>query len=124
MGCYFLCKGLFKTCFSGEELGLDKGPCSYFAKTIILWMIEKHPAEFWITNAALSCTKEFLRILEKCVKEKSCSNSFVPENHMMSTFTEAQIRAFLLKHQVVTSCLFFYLFKKKQPNEIHSTVKQ
>ena len=55
---YFLCKELFNKFFiTGQDL--EKGLCWYFAKTILFWMVERYPKEFWTENSTLSILGQF-----------------------------------------------------------------
>ena len=102
---YFLCKELFNKFFRvGQDL--EKGLCSYFAKTIIFWMDERYSKEFWTENSTLHILEKLLEILRAYVTEKSCPNYFVPDNFMMSTYTDKQINSLLAKLDDVCQDIF------------------
>ena len=87
MEIYFVCKQLFKRYFYACT-NLEKGLCSYFAKTIIYWMSEKSTMEFWIDNSTITILRQFFDLLRAYISQKSCPNYFVPNNLMMSTYTD------------------------------------
>ena len=102
---YFLCKELSNKFFRiGQDL--EKGLCSYFAKTIILWMSEKYSGEFWTENSTLSILEKLLETLRTYLTEKSCPNYFIPGNFMMSTYTDKQIKSLLAKLDDVCQDIF------------------
>ena len=87
MNLYFLCKEFFNKFLStGQDL--ERGLCSYFAKTIILWMDERYSKEFWKENSTLGIVGQFVDDLKLNIRDKSCPNYFVPNNLMMGTYTD------------------------------------
>ena len=106
MNIYFLCKELFNKFFiTGQDL--EKGLCSYFAKTILFWMIERYPKEFWTENSTLTILSQFIDDLRTNVKGKSCPNYFVPNNLMMSNYTDKQVNSLLSKLDDVSTDMFY-----------------
>ena len=106
MDLYFLCKELINKFFwTGQDL--EKGLCSYFAKTIILWMNERYSEEFWKENSTLSILGQFIDELRKNIADKSCPNYFVPNNLMMGTYTDLQVNSLLSKLDDVATDMFY-----------------
>ena len=103
--CYFLCKELVKEFLNGVQL--EKGICSYFIKTAIFWITEHEPLEFW-QQPYLQCTEHILETLMGYLAKKSCPNYFIPENLMMSTFTDAQCRPLMSIMKAIRDRLFLY----------------
>ena len=103
---YFLCKELFKKFFS-TGLDLEKGLCSYFAKTIIYWMNEQCSTEFWTNTSTITILERFLDLLKIYISNKSCPNYFIPNNLMMSTYTDEQVNSLLSKLNNIRKDIFY-----------------
>ena len=103
--CYFLCKELVKEFLNGVQL--EKEICSYFIKTAIFWITEHEPLEFW-QQPYLQCTEHILETMMGYLAKKSCPNYFIPENLMMSTFTDAQCRPLMSIMKAIRDRLFLY----------------
>ena len=106
MEIYFVCKQLFKRYFNACT-NLEKGLCSYFAKTIIYWMSEQSTMEFWIDNSTITILRQFFDLLRAYISQKSCPNYFIPNNLMMSTYTDKQINSLLSKLDDVCQDIFY-----------------
>ena len=94
--CYFLCKELFSNCFKAQK-DSEKSICSYFAKSIILWMAEKNPSSFWSDSTTFKVMEKIFATLKVHLTEKSCPNYFIPTNFMMKTFSNDQAQLLLNK---------------------------
>ena len=105
---YFLCKELFNKFFSTDH-NLEKGLCSYFAKTIIYWMNEQSSIDFWTNNSIISILGQFFDLLRAYIANKSCPNYFIPNNLMMSTYTDKQINSLLTRLDDVCQDIFYYI---------------
>ena len=105
---YFLCKELFNKFFSTDH-NLEKGLCSYFAKTLIYWMNEQSSIDFWTNNSIISILGQFFDLLRAYIANKSCPNYFIPNNLMMSTYTDKQINSLLTRLDDVCQDIFYYI---------------
>lgn len=110
---YFLTKDLFGRFFNVENGELEKGLCSYFAKTIIFWMIEENDGEFWKSQSILELVETFFGILRNYLTYKSCPNYFIRENHMMSAYTDSQINKLINRLDTITSDMLLTLLKSR-----------
>ena len=73
---YFLCKKRFNKFFrTGQDL--EKGLCSYFAKTILLWTNERYSKEFWGKKSTVSIVDQFIDDLRTNIINKNCPSYFV-----------------------------------------------
>ena len=118
--CYYLCKELFSNHFKPEH-DSEKGLCSYFAKSVIFWITEEKPSEFWMEYSTFDIQKEILKTIKIYLNEKSCKNYFIPKNLMMKTFTEEQTNALLQKlvgveEDTIPYILTCDMFKRLSPN--------
>lgn len=103
--CYFLCKEIVKEYLNGEHL--SKGICSYFIKTAIFWITELNPIKFW-EQSYLKCTLHILETLSEYLTNKTCPNYFIPENFMMSTFTDTQCEELLVILGKICANIFLF----------------
>lgn len=53
--------------------------CSYFIKTVMLWLAEETPPSLWIPNNMIRCFDLCLKRLEYCVQHKICLHYFIPD---------------------------------------------
>ena len=130
---YYLCKELFNAYFKDKtSLKLEKGLCSYFAKTTILWMIENRDKEYWKDNYFLDILDEIFEILSSNLSNRSCPNYFLPRCYLMETYTESQIRQ--LQEQIklvrkelllrVLACKSFKFYLQEKWEEVYSKCKR
>jgi len=118
--CYYICKELFSNHFKPTSES-EKGLCSYFAKSVIFWMVEDNPSRFWQDSSTYNIMIKILDTIDIFLTERSCENYFVPNNLMMETFTEEQTDLLLLKlakvkGDMVPFILNCDMFKKLSPN--------
>ena len=106
MNIYYLCKELCnKFLKTGQDL--EKCFCSYFTKTILFWMVERYSKAFWTENSTLSIVGQFINDLRTNITGKSCPNYFVPNNLMMSTYTDKQVNSLLSRLEDVSTDMFY-----------------
>ena len=53
--------------------------CSYFIKSIMLWLAEENNVSFWTPRNMTSCLESCLKRLLYCVEYKICLHYFLPE---------------------------------------------
>ena len=70
-------------------------------------MDEKYSKEFWEKNLALSIIGQFIDDLRTNITDKSCPNYFIPNNLMMSTYTDQQVSSLLSKLDDVSTDIFY-----------------
>ena len=111
MKVYYLCKEIFNAYFKEEiNLNLEKGLCSYFAKTSILWMVEEHPKEYWEETQLLDILDDLFKRLSSYVTNRSCPNYFVPIAYLMATYTELQVEQLVPEIDLVRNEMFLKLW--------------
>ncbi|XP_071141970.1 uncharacterized protein [Mytilus edulis] len=78
-----LCYGLLKILLKDvKELGYMDRLCSYFLKTIILWLSEEVEQSKWEKENFIRCFMACLQRLIYCVKYEACVHYFIPDNNM------------------------------------------
>ena len=78
--CYILAK-MIKKEFIHKPLG-EKSLSSYHFKTLMLYMIEETPAEFWAEHNLLYCLHHILKRMLILVERGNCPNYFIPGENM------------------------------------------
>ncbi|VDI36231.1 Hypothetical predicted protein [Mytilus galloprovincialis] len=70
--------------------------CSYFLKTIILWMSEELPPSVWKPENLVPCFMRCFSRLIYSVDYSVCLHYFIPENNMFENKIEGRAREILL----------------------------
>ena len=78
--CYILAK-MIKKEFIHKSLG-EKSLSSYHFKTLMFYMIEETPAEFWVKHNLLYCLQHILKRMLIWVERGVCPNYFIPGENM------------------------------------------
>ena len=78
--CYILAK-IIKKEFIHKSLG-EKSLSSYHFKTLMFYMIEDTPAEFWVKHNLLYCLHHILKRMLIWVERGVCPNYFIPGENM------------------------------------------
>ena len=78
--CYILAK-IIKKEFIHKSLG-EKSLSSYHFKTLMFYMIEETPAEFWVEHNLLYCLHHSLKRMLIWVERGNCPNYFIPGENM------------------------------------------
>ena len=78
--CYILAK-MIKKEFIHKSLG-EKSLSSYHFKTLMFYMIEETPAEFWVKHNLLYCLHHILKRMLVWVERGNCPNYFIPGENM------------------------------------------
>lgn len=92
------CYRIFKSIYY-SELQRPKVLCSYYMKTIFLWVCEKLPMETWQEENLACLLMGLLDDLFHCLVNKECANYFIPQNNMLRHIP----REFLLHHAKTVS---------------------
>ncbi|XP_013416040.1 uncharacterized protein LOC106177725 [Lingula anatina] len=66
--------------------------CSYHMKTVMFWMVHETPPELWQRGSLVRCVKECLARLQSFVDEGYLPVYFVPENNLLDTATDVQLK--------------------------------
>ena len=115
--CYFVFKELVKKHLGpdddDEEAAIEKGLCSYFVKTLLLWASEDHTEEFWQQHSTLQIVTELLKIMKHFVVHRKCPNYFVPENLMVSSYGSRQLELISSKIDKIARNPFSYVFHSR-----------
>lgn len=75
-----LCYAMLKTVVSDISKQSDSELlCSYFVKTIMLWLADEHGSQFWIESQITSCYMTCLERLIYCVQCGICPHFFIPD---------------------------------------------
>lgn len=91
--CYAVLKCILKDQIQQKHAELI---CSYFIKTILLWLAEEKKPSFWSPQNMICCIKTCLRRLMYCVEHNLCFHYFIPEvNFFECRFTNEE-HAYLL----------------------------
>ena len=88
--CYILLKMIKKEKIH-KHLG-EKSLTSYHFKTLMLYMIENTPAEFWTEENLLCCLHQCLHQMLVWVETGVCPNYFIPEENMFDGRVSRQMR--------------------------------
>ncbi|XP_076072025.1 cyclic GMP-AMP synthase-like receptor 2 [Mytilus galloprovincialis] len=94
--CYALLKILLKDVIDTYQECKDL-LCSYFLKTIMLWISEELPQSVWKPQNLIPCFLRCLSRLVYCVEYSICLNYFIPENNMFENRIEGQAREIMLE---------------------------
>ncbi|EDO40733.1 predicted protein [Nematostella vectensis] len=76
------CYRIFKTIYYCE-LTLPKVLCSYYMKTIFLWVCERLPEDVWDESNLAQVVLGLLDELVHCLVTKSCPHYFIPECNLL-----------------------------------------
>ncbi|VDI67757.1 Hypothetical predicted protein [Mytilus galloprovincialis] len=106
--CYAMMKIILKDIIKKKY---DDLICSYFLKTIMLWLCEESNPSEWHAGNMIQCLKGCLRRLIYCVKYKTCLHYFIPENNLFeSRFTDNQHKCLLDTLHNICNSLWTYIF--------------
>ncbi|XP_063406100.1 uncharacterized protein LOC134690057 [Mytilus trossulus] len=91
--CYALLKIILKDIIKPRHGDLL---CSYFMKTIMLWLSEEVSPIEWKAESVISCFLDCLRRLVYCVQYKTCLHYFIPDhNFFEDRFTDSEHKTLL-----------------------------
>ena len=92
--CYYLCKNVCDN-FMKPDDNSQKGLCSYFIKTVMFWMCEQKPQNFWEEKDLVECAQEIWVIIAEMVRNNVLPHYFIPDNNLINLFSIGQT-AFVL----------------------------
>ncbi|XP_076071843.1 uncharacterized protein LOC143043413 [Mytilus galloprovincialis] len=109
--CYALLKILLKDVIATYTECEDL-LCSYFLKTIMLWISEELPQSIWKPENLIHCLMRCLKRLIYSVDYSICLHYFIPENNLFENKIEGRARRILLDklynlHSYGWRCLLF-----------------
>ncbi|VDI13075.1 Hypothetical predicted protein [Mytilus galloprovincialis] len=106
--CYALMKIILKDTVEEKHGGLI---CSYFLKTIMLWLCEETSPSQWNPRNIITCFRNCLRRLIYCVEHNTCLHYFIPENNLFKDrFTGFQQKSLLNTLHDINSSWWTYVF--------------
>ncbi|XP_033103803.1 uncharacterized protein LOC117106535 [Anneissia japonica] len=117
---YFLCKEIKPKEIEYQGRVYKNLITSYFIKTTIFWMCEEKEKTYWTQKNLVQIVADVYNNLITCLKNKSCPNYFIPENLMMSHFSEKEVEAGLSALENITKHKFFKLPESVFLNKLHS----
>ncbi|XP_063410350.1 uncharacterized protein LOC134693451 [Mytilus trossulus] len=94
-----------------ESPGCKDLLCSYFIKTILLWLSEELPTSVWKPDNLIPCFMKCFKRLVYCVEYSVCPHYFIPENNLFENKIIGQSRTKLLQklnesHDYGLQCIF------------------
>ena len=110
--CYILLKLIKKEIlhhFIGEE-----SLSSYHCKTIMFYMIENTPADFWQPENLLACLVSCMDLLRLCAVNGNCPNYFIPGENMFERKVYGHVQQALIctmQHLLSVNCYYLIAIK-------------
>lgn len=94
--CYVLFKILMKDVIN-RNYYINELLCSYFLKTILLWISEEHSIDIWTPSNLIKCFMACFKRLIYCVEFSTCPHYFIPDNNMFENRIEGKQRKDLIR---------------------------
>lgn len=106
--CYALLKILLKDVIE-SDLDCKELLCSYYMKTIMLWISEELPISIWKPTNLISCYKKCFRRLVYYIENSMCPHYFIPEYNLFENKINGDARKVLLRklNGYGWQCIFF-----------------
>ena len=87
---YHLLRYFCKTALTLSKKDTKKNLCSYHLKTLVLWVYEGYPIDWWESKCLVEISWELLKSLLQRLKDNSCSNYFIPSCNLFNFDTQSR----------------------------------